>query len=105
MSSSVTWKAVKARVASTQWLIITAMILTAYGWLHYDYTAVWERAFYLRSLTLPLALAFMAGAFPATAPFNPDNSENFWKVASISFKLFLIVLAVTLWLFKLNSGN
>lgn len=103
MTSSNVWKIFKARVASTQWLIIAAIILTAHGWLNYEQVVVWERPFFLRLLTLPLALAFMAGAFPASAPFNPDDSEDFWKVASISFKLFLIVLAIALVIFRLNS--
>jgi hypothetical protein len=103
MTTSNAWNVIKARLVSTQWLIITAIILTSHGWINYEKTVVWEMSFYLKTLTLPLALALIVGAFPAVAPFNPDDSQDFWKVASVNFKLFLIVLVIVLVLFKLNS--
>jgi hypothetical protein len=105
MTSANAWQAIKARLATTQWLIIAATIFTALGWLDYDHPLVMAWSFHLKLLSLPLVLAFMAGAFPSTAPFNPSNSEDFWQVASISFKLFLIVLAIVLMFFRLNIGN
>lgn len=103
MTSSNARKAIIARLASIQWLIVIAIILTSYGWLHYDDTAVWEMPFLLKSLSLPLALALAVGAFPAMAPYNPEDSEDFWQVASLTFKLFLMVHAIVLVLFRLNS--
>lgn len=94
----------KQRVASAPWSIIAAIMLCAYGWLFYERLELWETSFYLRSLTLPLVLALIVGAFPAVAPHNPEGSERFWPVASISFKLFLVVLVIVLLLFKLNSA-
>ena len=87
------------------WLIAVATILTLYGWFSDENTIIWGWSqFYLRLLTLPLLLAFFTGFNPELALINPDNSKDFWKVSSISFKLFFVLIAVTFLLFRLNRN-
>lgn len=88
-----------------EWLMLIATIVTLFGWFALENPLVQEYGFYFRLLTLPLLLACMAGALPGTAPFNPNNSEKFWEVASVSFKLFVLVTAVMLVLFVLNDSK
>lgn len=103
METSNILQTIKTTIARTPWLIAIAALLSLYGWLAYEEVAVWDRSFYLRSLTLPLVLALAVGLFPAAAPYDPDDSMDYWKVASISFKLFLILNGLALVMFKLNS--
>ncbi len=90
---------------SVPWLILIATALTLYGWFSDEQSILWGWSpFYLQMLTFPLALAFMTGFNPSIAPLNPDNSQDFWKVSSISFKLFLVMTAVTFLFFRLNRN-
>jgi len=98
-------KQVGSRLLTFPLLIAAATALALYGWVCDENSIIlgWS-PFYLKLLTLPLALAFMNGLFPDFAPFNPDDSRDFWKVASISFKLYLALVAFIFLLFRLNRG-
>lgn len=85
------------------WLIILCTLLMLYGWLGQETSMPLDLpAFYFKMLTLPLALALLVGLNPQMAPFNPKDSRDFWHVATISFRLFLLLVVVTFVLFRLN---
>jgi len=85
------------------WLIFVCTLLMFYGWLGQETSMPFGLpAFYFKLLTLPLALALLVGLNPQMAPFNPKNSRDFWHVAKISFRLFLLLVVVTFVLFRLN---
>jgi UDP-N-acetylmuramyl pentapeptide phosphotransferase/UDP-N-acetylglucosamine-1-phosphate transferase len=104
MSSSNAWEVIKAWAARIQWLLISAITVAALGWLNHDQIIEREWSRGLTLLTVALVLAFIAGIFPVMAPYNPEKSKNFWKVTSMSFKLFVVLIAIVYFLFSLNSG-
>jgi hypothetical protein len=105
MGSSSTWQLIKATAASIHWLLFSAIAVATFGWLEYDQLTEKALSRGLILLTVAIVLALITGIFPAMAPHNPEKSKDFWPVASVSFKIFLVLIATFYALFSLNSGR
>jgi len=98
-------KRVIARLRGIPLIILTATVLTLHGWISDENAIVfgWS-SFYLRMITLPLLMALVMGSNPKTAPFNPTDSQDFWKVTTYSFIFFFSLVVITFVLFRLNKN-